>query len=147
MVDLASLKVQIASLDASLGSAFALALSTETVVLERDPIFGRTKRCSDATLDESRAHCAKWDKARQLLQTAKRRNALRSKMETIDAQLRTAPIRESVDPKVEAVARALAFAGIQVSLEDIRYYPASCDHCWANGSVRRCDLRRSLAIA
>ena len=84
-------------------------------------IFDRTKHCTDATLGESRDHCARWDKAKKLLEAAQRRAQLQAQLNAANAELRKAPVRESVDPKAEAVARALAFVGIGAAADEVRY--------------------------
>ena len=108
-------------LDAALGSNSAPTLQAEIAELERNMIFDRTKRCTDATLSESRDHCARWDKARKLLEVAQRRTQLQAQLNAANAELRQAPVRESVDPKAETVAKALAFIGIDAAVEEVRY--------------------------
>lgn len=143
--DLIALENQIAALNHALGNASIPTLSAEIAELERDLIFDRTQQCTDATLGESRAHCAKWDKAKDLLQAAEQRQSLQAKLSGINAQLRDAPVRESVDPKAEAVAKALAFAGLEIAPDNVRYgvilLPAVIAELMAAFGAAMCGVR------
>ena len=119
--DLSALQRQIAPLDAMLGDASAPSIKAQIAELERHPIFDRSSQCADATLPDSRSLCAERDKAQQSLKAARQRETLRARLAAINAKLRAAPVRESADPKAEAITKALGFVGVHFSTSDVRY--------------------------
>jgi hypothetical protein len=79
--------------------------------LKRDPLFDRSKQCSDATAPESRALCASLDRLagerdkaleRRRLEAAAADAALALEKQDVAAAMR------SIDPQAEALARVLA---------------------------------------
>lgn len=104
----------ITKLDNDLGASSVSSLKAEIAAAEYSPLFSRSRKCMDATLSESRAHCQVWEKARAMLSAAEQRDRLQADLARITAQLRAAPVRESVDPQSEAIVQALALAGFAV---------------------------------
>ncbi len=56
-----------------------------------------------------------------MLLAAEQRDRLQGDLAAINERLRDAPVRESADPQVEAIARALAFAGLTIEPRDAGY--------------------------
>ena len=117
--DAGTIKGTITALDNELGTSSLSSLKAEIAGLEYDPIFTRSKRCTDATLPDSRSHCAAWEKAKAMLAAAEKRERLAGELVNLNEQLRTAPIRESVDPQAETIAHAFDLAGISLSGTEI----------------------------
>jgi hypothetical protein len=111
----------ITKLDKELGASSVSSIRAEIAAAEYSPLFSRSRKCADATLSESRAHCQAWEKARAMLSAAEQRDKLRGELAAINEQLRAAPVRESVDPQSEAIVQALAFAGFAVQQRDVGY--------------------------
>lgn len=54
-----------------------------------------------------------------MLTAAVERDRLAGELAALNVQLRAAPVRESVDPKSEAIAKAFAFVGLAVAPRDV----------------------------
>ena len=119
--DAGTIKGTIARLDNELGASSLSSLKAEIAAAEYSPLFSRSRKCADATATESRAHCAALERSRALLGAAEQREQLTADLARITAQLRAAPVRESVDPQAEAIVQALAFAGLAVQPHDVGY--------------------------
>ena len=119
--DSRALTATINRLSGELDTSSLSSLKSEIAAAEYSPLFSRSRKCTDATVAESRAHCAAWEKARAMLVAAEQRDKLQGELTAINAQLRAAPVRESVDPQAEAIVQALAFAGLAVQPRDVGY--------------------------
>lgn len=111
----------IAKLDNDLGASSVSSIKAEIAAAEYSPLFSRSRKCTDATLSESRAHCQAWERTRAMLSAAEQRDKLQGELARINEQLRAAPVRESVDPQSEAIVQALALAGFAVRPRDVGY--------------------------
>ena len=119
--DAGTIRGTIARLDNELGASSLSSLKAEIAAAEYSPLFSRSRKCADATAIESRAHCSALERSRALLGAAEQREHLAADLARITAQLRAAPVRESIDPQAEAIVQALAFAGLAVQPRDVGY--------------------------
>jgi hypothetical protein len=117
--DAGTIKGAITALDKELGPSSLSSLKAEIAELERSPIFDRAKRCTDATLPDSRAHCEAWEKAKALLAAAEKRDRLAAELASLNEQLRAVPVIETTDPQATTIAHAFKLAGISLSAADI----------------------------
>ena len=106
-------------LSAELGAASSASLQSDIAAREYDALFTRSKRCTDATVTESRAHCAGLERARAMLTAAVERDRLAGELAALNVQLRAAPVREGIDPQSEAIVQALAFTGLPAQPRDV----------------------------
>lgn len=113
--DIGTIKAEIARLNTELGASSSTSIKAEIAAREFSPVFDRTKHCADATLADSRDHCAAWERAKAMLKAAERRDDLQTQMADMNERLRAAPVVEAVDPQAETIAHALALAGITMS--------------------------------
>jgi hypothetical protein len=84
-------------------------VEAELAALEAEPIFARSKHCSDVTLPDSSALCRSRAATQARLARAQERDRLQARLAVINAELNTLGARPAtIDPKVDAMSAVLA---------------------------------------
>lgn len=151
--DARTLSGTVGRLSAELGTASSASLRGDIAAREFDALYTRSKRCADATVTESRTLCAGLERSKAMLSAAVERDRLAGELAALNVQLRAAPVREGVDPKSEAIAKAFAFVGLAVYPRDVAYalvllYALGIELLAAfGGMIRLPGAREAAAVA